>query len=429
MDSVLIKNCYEEFLTKKPLLDKMYEYYKGNTDAMSGYKMVTERSNNKTPINYMKKFIKEEVSYSVGNPVAFTSKSGDKKIIEAIDYNTAHWSKKHDGDLAKGMLTFGFSYDLYYTDKESQFSAKVIPGNQGYVYKDDYGNVVLFLHIFTKKFDKTTYIDVYDSEKIYHLNSDYAEVDTPTPHIFGMVPVGLCEISIEMEDDTIYKDIKGLQDAYETNLSDISNEISDFRNAYLFINGFKIDESDIPKMKELGVIQVPVADGKASWLIKNINDSFIQNTLSTMEDKMYQLTSHINHNEKMQSNLSGVALRSRLISLEEKCKLNQKALADCIMTRLKLLFIYLKWKSSLDYDYKDVNIIFTPNIPQDDTATADIVAKLGDKLSLETALSLFSFIDNPQNEVAKVQKEQEEISQGEDLLNGVDPNEQTIPTT
>ncbi len=31
---------------------------------------------------------------------------------------------------------------------------------------------------------------------------------------------------------------------------------------------------------------------------KNINDTFIQNTLNTLEDKMYQLSSHINHNEK-----------------------------------------------------------------------------------------------------------------------------------
>lgn len=424
----LIKECYQDFLTKKDTLDDMYEYYKGNTKAMKEYKMVTERSNNKTNVNYIKKFIKEEVSYSVGNPVTYISKSGNENILNDVTYNLAHWSKKHDGDLLKSMLTFGFGYELYYIDKDAQFSSKVIPGNKGYAYKDDYGEIKLFLHIFSLKFDKTTYIDVYDDNNIYHLNSNYEVVSDPSVNLFGTVPVGLCEISEELEDDTIYKDIKGLQDAYETNLSDISNEISDFRNAYLFISGFAIKEDDIDEMKEKGVIQVQTTDGKAVWLIKNINDSFIQNTLTTIEDKIYQLTSHINHNEKMQSNLSGVALRSRLISLEEKCKLNQKALADCIRTRLKLLLVFLKNKKAKDYDYKDIDTKYTPNIPQDDTATADIIAKLGDKLSTETGLAQLSFVENPSEEIKKIKAEQDEISQGQDLLNGADPNGQTIPT-
>ncbi|WP_154698343.1 phage portal protein, partial [Clostridium botulinum] len=69
IDIDLLKKAYEEYQSNKITYNKMYEYYKGNTDAMANYKMVTERSNNKTPVNYIKKFIKEEVSYSVGNDV------------------------------------------------------------------------------------------------------------------------------------------------------------------------------------------------------------------------------------------------------------------------------------------------------------------------------------------------------------------------
>ncbi|MHC1683429.1 MAG: phage portal protein [Clostridiaceae bacterium] len=419
LDIELIKKCYDDFVSKKSLFDKMYDYYKGNTDAIKGYKMVTERSNNKTPVNYVKKFVKEEVSYSVGNDVTYISKEGNSNILKDIDYYTSHWSAKHDSDLAKKMLIFGYNYELYYIDREAQFCSKIISPREGYAYTNDYGEIVLFLHIFTKRFDETIYIDVYDNKQIYHFDSNFEEVATSTTHIFEMVPVGMAQVSAEKEDDTIYKDIKGLQDAYETNLSDISNEISDFRNAYLFVSGFQIDEDDIPKMKELGVIQVPTSDGKATWLIKNINDSFIQNTLSTLEDKMYQLSSHINHNEKMQSNLSGVALRSRLISLEEKCKLNQKAISDCIKTRLKLLFVYLNEIKGLRYDYKDIKIQYTPNIPQDDLNTAQIISQLGDKLSLETGLAQLSFINNASNEVEKIKAEQSEVSQGKTFLDNV----------
>ncbi|MDB8791945.1 phage portal protein, partial [Romboutsia sp. 1001216sp1] len=120
---------------------------------------------------------------------------------------------------------------------------------------------------------------------------------------------------------------------------------------------------------------------------------------------------------RLQSNLSGLALRSRLISLEEKCKLNQKALTNCIKTRLKVLFIYLKIMFNKNYDYRDIKIKFTPNIPQDDLLMAQIISQLGDKLSTETGLSQLSFIENSKNEMAKIKLEQEDIFEGSRLLN------------
>lgn len=405
IDIELLKKAYEEYQSEKIDYKKMYEYYQGNTDAIRNYKMLTERSNNKTNTNFIKKFIKEEVSYSVGNDITYISKNGNENIIYDIDYYIDHWSEGHDSNLAKNMLIYSLAYELYYVDKEGQFCSKVIPPTQGYATINDFGNISFFMHIYKLKFDDNTYIDVYTEREIYHFNESFEEVNKPTKHIFRIVPVGLCRLSEEGKNDTIFNDIKGLQDAYETNLSDISNEISDFRNAYLVLTGVGIDKEDIPQMKKLGVMQIKDKNGTAAWLIKNINDTFIQNTLNTIEDKMYQLSSHINHNEKMQSNTSSLALRARLIALEEKCKLNQKSIADCIKTRLKFLFIYLQVIKNINYDYRDIKIKFTPNIPQDDLMVSQIISQLGDKLSTETGLAQLSFIENPKNELEKIKEE------------------------
>ncbi|MCD3211808.1 phage portal protein [Clostridium botulinum C/D] len=407
IDLNLLRKAYEEYISNKITYEKMYQYYKGNTDAINNYQMVTERSNNKINTNFIKKFIKEEVSYSVGNAVTYISKSGNENIINDVDYYLSHWSEGHDSNLAKNMLIYSLVYELYYVDKEGQFNSKIISPRQGYAAIDDFGNVSFFMHIYKLKFNDTSCIDVYDNQYIYHFNDKFEEISDPMPHIFGMVPVGVAQLSEEGKDDTLFKDLKGLQDAYETNLSDISNEISDFRNAYMVLTGVAINEDDIPNMKKLGVMQIKDKNGTAAWLIKNINDTFIQNTLNTIEDKMYQLSSHINHNEKMQSNLSSLALRARLIALEEKCKLNQKAIADCIKIRLKFLFVYLHVLKNIIYDFRDIKVKFTPNIPQDDLMTAQVISQLGDKLSTETALSLFSFIENPKNEIEKVKNERE----------------------
>lgn len=420
MNIELYKQALEEFKNKKTIYDKMYEYYKGNTDAMRNYKMITERNNNKTPVNFIKKFIKEEASYSVGNTVTYTSKAGNDEVINAIDYYTANIKEDHDSILARYMLIFGKAYELAYVNKNGDFNLKVIKANEGYFYDDEDNS--FFIHIYRKKLDTKNYVDVYTNDEILHFDEEFNVISKTTPHSFGTVPIGIAELSEEAEFDTIYNDIKGLQDSYETNLSDISNEISDFRNAYLKIINAELKEEDLPQMKKQGIIQAKSSNKNVEieWLIKNINDSFIQNTLMTLEDKMYQITAHINHNEKMQSNLSGLTLRNRLISLEEKCKLNQKALTNCIKIRLQLLFKYLDVIESKIYDYRDISIKFTPNVPHDDMLMAQIISQLGDKLSTETGLSLLSFINNPALEIEKINKEQEAYNIGDDLLNGED---------
>ncbi len=419
MNIELIKKNYNKWILQKAEYNRAYEYYKGNTDAMKNYKMVTERNNNKANTNFLKKFVKEEVSYSVGNDITYISKFSNESIVNDIDYYLECWKEDHDSNLAKNMILYGLTYELYYISNKELY-ARVISPRNAFVAKNERDELLYFAHCYTLE-DKE-YIDVYDNKFIYHLDNQFTKVKEPTPHIFGIVPVGIAELSEEGIKDTIYNDIKGLQDSYETNLSDISNEISDFRNAYLKLINSQIDEEEAKEMKTMGIILAP-KDGDVDWLIKNINDSFIQNTLNTLEDKMYQLTAHINHNEKMQSNTSSLALRSRLISLEEKCKLNQKALTNCIKTRLKVLFIYLKIMFNKDYDYRDIKVKFTPNIPQDDLLVAQIISQLGDKLSTETGLSQLSFIENAKNELAKIKVEQESVLEGDKLLEDVDLNE------
>jgi len=390
--------------------------YNLDAEGAGNYNYVNDRFNKKINTNFIKKFVKEEVSYSVGNDITYTSHNGDEKIIELLRLSTAHWKKDHDASLAKNMLIYSNTYELYYIDKDAQFCSRVISPRHGICFTDHCDNVMFFLHVYRKPYDTKMYVDIYTNNEIIHCDEVFNEISRQS-HPFGCVPVGIAQVSEEGWLDSLYKDLKSLQDAYETNLSDISSEITEFRNAYLVLNNFQVDPAKLAEMKKLGVMQTKGKDGSASWLIKTINDTFIQNTLTTLEDKMFQIACHINSNEKMSSNTSSLALRARLISLEEKCKLNQKALANCVQMRLQMLLAYMNNLKGTKFDYRDLKVKFTPNIPNDDNASATVVTALGDKLSNETALSLFSFVDNPQHEVAKAKAEQSANSIGNSLLN------------
>ncbi|WP_346890740.1 phage portal protein [Clostridium sp. UBA3887] len=407
----LVKKAYGSFYVFRNLYNKMYDYYKGDTDAIKKYLFVTERSNLKINVNFIKKFIKEEVAYTLGNDITYESRTDNKNVIKDIEYYTAHWDELHDTNVMKYLLVFSKVHELYYINDNADLCSKIIKPTEGYAYTDKAsGKVLFFIHTFKNDFDNTTsYIDVYTDSKIYHFDNKFNEMATPTDNIFKEVPVTIGNLTEEGADDSLYKDLRGLQDAFETNLSDVGNEISDFRNAYLLFKNAQVDEGNIPNMKKLGVIQFPQSGGDAAWLIKNINDTFIQNTLDRYEDTMYQIACHINHNEKLQSNVSGVTLQSRLIVLENKCNLQIKAHKNIVKNRIRFLFIYLDLKKNKKYDYKDVKALYTPNIPSDDLATAQMLNQTPDgTISKDTARGLFSFINNKVAEAEKVKKEQEE---------------------
>ncbi|MGN9161228.1 phage portal protein [Clostridium sulfidigenes] len=407
----LVKKAYGSFYVFRNLYNKMYDYYKGDTDAIKKYLFVTERSNLKINVNFIKKFIKEEVAYTLGNDITYESRIDNKNVIKDIEYYTAHWDELHDTNVMKYLLVFSKVYELYYINDNADFCSKIIKPTDGYAYKDNSsGKVLFFIHTFKNDFETTnSYVDVYTDDLIYHFDNKFNQISTPTANIFGEVPVTIGALTEELTDDSLFKDLKGLQDAFETNLSDVGNEISDFRNAYLLFKNAQVDEGDIPNMKKLGVIQFPQAGGDAAWLIKNINDTFIQNTLDRYEDTMYQIACHINHNEKLQSNVSGVTLQSRLIVLENKCNLQIKAHKNIVKNRIRFLFIYLDLKKNKKYDYKDVKALYTPNIPSDDLATAQMLNQTPDgTISKDTARGLFSFINNKVAEAEKVKREKEE---------------------
>lgn len=414
----LVKKVCGSYWVFKNIYEKMYRYYKGDTDAIRKYLFITERSNLKINTNFIKKFIKEEVAYTLGNDITYESRTDDKNVINDIEYYTAHWNELHDSDLMKYLDIFTRVYELYFIDDNADFCSKIIKPTEGYAYYDKAsGKVLFFVHAFKNDFETTiNYIDVYTANYIYHFDGKFNEIAKPTPNMFSEVPVTIGILSDEDYEDSLYKDMKGLQDAFETNLSDIGNEISDFRNAYLLFKGAQVDEEKIPDMKKLGVIQFPQAGGDAAWLVKNINDSFIQNTLDRYEDTMYQLACHINHNEKLQSNLSGVALRSRLIALENKCSLLIKAHKNMVKNRLKFLFEYLDVKKNKTYDYKDIKALYTLNVPSDDLSTAQMLAQVPEgTISKDTSRGLFSFVNNKVSEAEKVKKELEEEMNAGDI--------------
>ena len=222
----------------------------------------------------MQKLIDEEAQYSFGNDITYIAKDDNEQVIKDIDYNLSNNNEDHDINLGIDLIKFGIVYEISYLieyePKKFKFKNKIVSPLNGYMYIVD-EEPKYFIHTYKKQLDEKEYIDVYTNKYIYHFDSTWTEVKPVTPHYFGIVPVGFGMVGGKRYntdkgyiegDKTIYRTIKTIQDAFETNLSDIVCEISDLRNAILKLYGVEsenevdeegkivLDENGKPKKKQ-----------------------------------------------------------------------------------------------------------------------------------------------------------------------------------
>lgn len=124
----------------------------------------------------------------------------------------------------------------------------------------------------------------------------------------------------------------------------------------------------------------------------------------------------VNFNQNWAANTSSVALRHKLLNLENRVAIREAIMEKVIKQRLRNLCIFLYKKEGKFYDYRDIAVKFTRNLPTDLVGLADVIVKLKDICSQETLLSLLPFVESPKIEI---QKFKAEVGLKEDLTTKV----------
>lgn len=403
-DNELNSKMIEDYRLHLLDFQRMHDYYNGQHDIVGNYYMIENRSNQIVIDNFIQKFIDEEVNYSLGNAITIVSRSGNKEVIDCINKNLFHWNVNHNQQLMKMLEIYGKAYSLFYVDNKGRFCERLLNPTNAVCYCDTDGIPKRFIHFYKLKYDDSEYHDIYYDDGRIEVYKD-TNLISRKQHIFNGVPVSVCKM--DNIEETIYYKIKNLQDSYNQVLSNQVNTINDYRNAYLIVTGAEVDEDTAKSLKSKGLLNLKSKDGTVSWLMKEMNDTYIQNTITDLKNAMYSTCNHIDSNFQMQSNTSSLAIRSRLLFLEQRCKSMFDYVSNAIYDRLERLFEYLNIKG-LNFDISDININYNPNIPTDIISTVQAISQLGDKISLETALSLLPFVESPSIEIEKIRKEKRE---------------------
>lgn len=404
----IIGKMIEEYRKNKPIYQHMRNYFDGKHDIYTNgkFKIRPGSSDRPTHCNWISKFISEEIAYGLNQPLTFKSKSDNKQIVADVLAAMEHFKLNHDQKLMKDLEIYGLCYAVYYFDKKGRFCERILSPLDGIAYTDEEGKAVLFIHFFNKKYDTADYYNVYFPDG--HIDQYKDDV------LIGSVDTGFsfCPVTVvQMEEaETIYAKIRNLNDDYNELLSNQQALISEYKNAYMTIcaENQSVTEGVVNALRDenAGIITYPTAGGKPEWLIKNINDTAIRNQLQEIKENLYAQSGHIDFNEKLSSNLSGVALQSRLTGLDQRVNSVLNVVIDAIYDRIYAICWDLQRKRSKDYNATDIRIESNVDIPMDVNSRVNEAVQLSNIVSLKTRLERLPFIENADAEIERLAQEQ-----------------------
>ncbi|MBE2914749.1 phage portal protein [Anoxybacillus flavithermus] len=407
-----IKEAIRKHRLELPRYQKLYRYYTGKNDILNRTLPDPLKPNNKIATSYCSLIVDTVVGYFASKPVSYLSRSGNQKYLDDLhEIFLLNDEEDTNAEIVKDFTIFGKCYEFVYIDPQGNIRFKQYSPMEMHVEKDSQDNILFGIRYWKEKQGDSDVmkVEAYDAEGFHYFTShDGGEtfiLDRSIPHYFGEVPIVIYHNNDEEIGD-FEKQIP-LVDAIDKILSDSANELESFANAYLLIKGYQgTQPEDVQAMRHNGVLLLD-QQGDAEWLIKNVNNQFQQNFFETIDDLIHiQTATPKLTTEEFSSNLSGIAIGFKLFGLESKCSVKERKMEKALRKRIRLITNILNLKGA-DYQYTDIQMQFTRNIPQNDMEVTQQIVQLANIVDLETRLSWHPRIQNPKQVIEKLKKEQD----------------------
>ena len=373
------------------------------------------KPNNKTANPYASYITDTLVGYFMGEPVSYNAE--DKNLLQEInmifEYND---EADENAELAKDASIFGVAFEeLYFSEDDKMIRFKrldpkeIIPIYDKTI-EENLIAVIRYYEDYDFVEDKKSYIiEIIDDVEItrYRTNdtfSSFALLEN-YPHYFGMVPVAIYENNEDQMGD--FEKVIDLIDAYDKMESDSLNDFEYFVDAYLALYGFTADAEDIQEMKQNRVLLMD-EDTRAEWLVKDENDATTENMKNRLDNDIHKFAKCPNlSDEEFASNASGVAIKFKLLGTENLTSIKERKFKKGLQQRLELISM-INGLVRTGFDWRAIDIIFTRNIPSNDTDIANMVNTLSGIVSDETLLAQIPFVEDVEAELKRIKQQKEE---------------------
>lgn len=406
----LLRKILDRFNTTDLIKRKRWKnYYDGKMDILQKQYSDPTKPCSRVVTNLCKVVADTYCGYIAGKPVTYTSNDNIDDIQEVINYND---DESENTNWLLNALIYGVGYELHWIDSDAQERySQISPLNCVAIHAASLENEILY---FIRWYDVSDFddsdllcVEVYDAhtKKTYHCHGLVGALEfiSEEPHAFNDVPVSV--FYLNEQEESIFNQAMSLNDAYNELQSSEVDDYSAFCDAYLVLIGTDAEKEDIAEMKENRVLVLPEG-ANAQYLIKQSNDTQITNMLDNIKKNIFKVTCAPDMSDENFMAQSGVAIKYKLVGFENKASAIVTNFTKAIQRRIELICNILHLKAS-DTVWRDVNINFVRNLPQDLTETISLVNSLKGSVSDATLLSQIPFVTDVQSEIEAVREQKE----------------------
>ena len=396
-------------LNVQPKLKKYKNYYDGIQAILNKRYSDETKPCSKTVINYCKNIVDSYCGY-IATPgfISYSSQDDITDIMNILRYNDY---QSEDSDFLLDALIYGTAAELMYNDNEGQTRFRLINPTQCFGIYDDSltGDLIYFVRMYkASDWDNSDlyYVDVYTDYNVKHYTmsgmSGFLTYVSEEPHYFSQCPANIFTLP---DEKSIFDCIISQQDSVNELLSSEIDDYNAFCDAYLCITGADADADDIEIMKENRVIVLPEG-AEASWLTKNANDAQVENMLKRIHDSIYRISQCVDYSSEtfIGGVSSGIALQYRLTGMENRAGIIEGRMKKALQRRVEIICGIASLKIGEEI-FRDINIEFKRNIPEDITTGVDLITKLKGIVSDKTLLSQLNFVDDVNAELERLEEQ------------------------
>lgn len=436
-----IVQCYDErFITKivnKFLANEvrnfsmLQKYYDVQTEILNRT-MEEGKPNNRLAHGFARYITNMATSYFIGKPIRYVTDDEEyQEILTKELQNNYIDTVNFEG--SKEASKKGISFLLLFIDESGILRIKkcdaetIIP-----IYSPKLGE---FLEGAIRIWEErdingkliAQYAALYDKSEIWTYkrtsSTGIFALENLETHMFDDIPVIVIWNNEEVCSD--YGPHISLIDAYDRAQSDTANDIDYFSDSYLCVAGAsqlteEAGTEDTQEAKQsaanLRKNKILFLDekGQAFWLTKNENDTASENYKNRIYKDLFFLSQvPALSDESFAGNLTGVAIKYKLIGLEELAIMKQSKFEAAQKKLVKLVTDYINMKYNKNFDPETVTQKYERNFIANVEETINNTKNLEGIVSKQTQLRMLpsDIVKDVSSEIGQIRKEKREEEQ------------------
>lgn len=392
------------------------DMYMSRHKILKGKEKEPWKPDNRLVINYAKYIVDTFSGYQIGVPVKITH--DEDVATDFIDkFRKINDMEDTEFELAKMSDIFGHAFIYVYQDEAGNTRATYnSPVNMFIVHDNTIEEKPLFAVRYAFNAGEATgYGQVITASEIIDITVQHGgsvDFGERTPHIYGRLPV--VELIENEERQGIFDSVKTLINALNKAASEKANDVDYFADAYLKIVGVELKDGMADQIRENRIFNLWKNGGDGTlpdvgFLEKPNSDTTQENLITLLKESIFAVSMVANLSEEDFGNASGTALAFKLQAMDNLAKMKDRKMQSAF-NRLYEIVFNVPMASVPSDGWTGIKYQFTRNVPRNILEESQIVTQLSGQVSDATKLSVLSIVDNPQDELEKMKKEEESSS-------------------